>query len=298
MADGASRSEAVRAEDPLIPWYIVGPVAIISAVVVAAMAILGPLVLGEIEYRTSESGVWQVQGGDIVNLFLIAPILTVGGIMHLLRREGSKYLLILTPITLIYTGLSVGIGQEWGDPRYTGNVEQYAWLYLTMIIGGLILLVSSLPLFSERDAPEFGRKGLRIYVALMMVFLVMFSVMWLSELAEVMSNGGSESGAYEETPTLWWVVRYFDIGITIPLGFLALSLLLVKPKRSYPLVLLFFGFFITLGSAVCAMGWVMWANDDPTMQPGALGLFTGLAVLSYIGLAYLVKGKLRDLLAR
>ncbi|MCU0860170.1 MAG: hypothetical protein MUE55_06265, partial [Thermoplasmata archaeon] len=68
MADGASRSEAVRAEDPLIPWYIVGPVAIISAVVVAAMAILGPLVLGEIEYRTSESGVWQVQGGDIVNL--------------------------------------------------------------------------------------------------------------------------------------------------------------------------------------------------------------------------------------
>jgi hypothetical protein len=132
----------------------------------------------------------------------------------------------------------------------------------------------------------------------MLVFLVMFSVMWLSELAEVMSNGGSESGAYEETPTLWWVVRYFDIGITIPLGFLALSLLLVKPKRSYPLVLLFFGFFITLGSAVCAMGWVMWANDDPTMQPGALGLFTGLAVLSYIGLAYLVKGKLRDLLAR
>jgi hypothetical protein len=297
MTDEASRSEVVRAEDPLIPWYIVGPVAILSAAVVAAMAILGPLVLGEIEYRTSESGVWQVQGGDIVNLFLIAPILLVGGILHLMRREGSKYLLILTPIALIYTGLSVGIGQEWGDPRYTGNVEQYAWLYLAMVIGGLILLVSTLPLFSERDAPEFGRKG-PTYAALMTVFLVMFTVMWLSELAEVMSTGGSESGAYEETPTLWWVIRYFDIGVTIPLGFMALSLLLVKPKRSYPLVLLFFGFFITLGSAVCAMGWVMWANDDPTMQSGALGLFTGLAVLSYVGLAYLVKDKLRNLLSR
>lgn len=290
--------ESKPQNEPLLPWYFVGVTALVSAVALMLISLLGPLGLEWIHYRTSQSGIWQTMGGDFVNLVLIVPILFIGGVLHLLRREGSKYFLILSPVTLMYVGLSLGIGQEWGNPAYTGNVENYAWLYLIVIIGGVILLVSSLPLFSERDAPEFKPRGLKIYVGVMAFFNLLFALMWLSELSQVITNGDATGGAYTETPVVWWTVRYFDLGITIPLGFLALFLLLTKPKRAYSLVLLFFGFFVTLGTGVLAMGIIMTINDDPAAQSGALPIFGTLAALSWIGLLYLVKDKLARLLAK
>ena len=279
-------------EGPLLPRPVVAVTAFICAAVLVALVALGPLFTGTIEYRTSESAVFQTEGQDLANLFVITPILLLGGVLHLMRREGAKYLLVLPPITLMYVGISYGIGQEWSDPSYTGNVENYAWLFLVLVIGGLLLLVGALSLFAPSDAPEFGKKGLRVYVALMAIFLLVFAMMWLSELVEVMSTGGTESGNYESTPTLWWTIRFLDLGVTIPLGYLALFLLLSNPRRSYPLVLLFFGFFVTMGTAVCAMGWIMYFNDDPEMQSASLVVFTSLAMLSYAGLLYMVKEKL------
>jgi hypothetical protein len=283
--------------EPLIPRYVVVLAAFISAGAIIAVALLGPLWLDEIHYRTSQSGIWQVQGADFVNLVLIGPILIIGGVLYMQRRESARYFLILSPVTLMYTGLSLGIGQEWGNPLYIGNVEQYAWLYLILIIGGLVLLVSSMPLFSEKDAPDFKPRSLKIYVGVMMLFLLIFAAMWLSELAQVMAGGDVAGDSYSQTPTLWWTVRYLDLGFTIPLGFLSLFLLLTKPKKAYSLVLLFFGFFITLGTAVLSMAIMMTIHDDPQAQPGALPVFAMLAILSWVGLLYLVKDKLSGALS-
>lgn len=290
--------EANEREQPLFPHYFIGLIALVAGVTLIAISVLGPLGTESIQYRTSQSGIWQTQGGDLVNLVLVSPILLIGGILHLLRREGSKYFLVLSPVTLMYVGLSLGIGQEWGNPDYTGNVENYAYLYLIIIIAGVILLVSSLSMFSPKDAPEFKPRGLKVFVGVMGLFMLMFALMWLSELVEVMRTGDAASDAYAETPVLWWVVRFFDLGVTIPLGFLALYLLLTRPKKAYSMVLLFFGFFVTLGTGVLAMGIVMVVNDDPAAQVGALPIFGALAVLSWVGLLYLVKDKLSALLGR
>jgi hypothetical protein len=220
------------------------------------------------------------------------PILIVGGVLQLLRRDGSKYFLILTPITLMYTGFSVGIGQEWGNPAYTGNSEQYSWLFMIMVTGGLILLIATLSMFQGTDAPKFTRRGLRVYVGVMTLFLAMFAFMWVSELQQVMSEGNTVAGGYAEAPVVWWTIRFLDLGISIPLGFLSLFLLLSKPARAYPLVLLFFGFFVTLGTAVLAMGINMTLSNDPQAQPGSLVVFGGLAALSWGGLLYLLKDRL------
>lgn len=276
----------------LIPRYVVCIAAFVCAGTLAAMALLGPLGAGSIHYRTSQSGIWQTEGGDLVNLLLIAPILSIGGVLHLLRREAAKYFLILSPMTLIYTGLTAGIGQEWSNPAYTGNVEDFSPLFLILIVGGLLLLVASLSLFTAKDAPEFKPKRLRVFVGVMGLFLLLFAVMWLMELYDVISTGNTSSGSYQETPTVWWTVRYLDLGVTIPLGFLALYLLLTKPTRTYSLVLLFFGFFITLGTAVFSMAVIMTLKNDPEAQPGALPIFAALMLLSWAGLLYLVKDKL------
>ncbi|HEX7391413.1 MAG TPA: hypothetical protein VF374_00480 [Thermoplasmata archaeon] len=292
-----TESKTVESE-ALIPWFVLGPTAILCAVVLAALALLGPLWLGDIEYRASQSGIWQIEGADIVNLVLIAPILLIGGALHLMRKSSSRYFLILAPITLMYTGLTLGIAQEWSNPDYSGNSEQYAWLFLVLVIGGLVLLIGTLPLFTAKDVPEFKLRGLRIYVIVMSLFLLVFAVMWISEMASVVTTGDTASGSYSAAPGTFWTVRFLDLGITIPLGFIALALLLTKPERTYSLVLLFFGFFVTLGSAVLSMGVVMTVNDDPEAQARALPIFGVLALLSYAGLVYLVKDKLKAAFGR
>jgi len=286
-------NESGQDHEPLIPRSATCAAAFICALVLIVIVVLGPLGTGTIQYRTSQSGIWQLEGQDIANLILIVPALLIGGILHLLRKNGSKYFLILAPITLMYAGLSIGLGQEWNNPDYDGNIEQYSWLFMVLVIGGLILLVACLSMFTKEEVPEFRPKSLKIYVAVMSVFLLLFALMWISELIEVTSTGDTSSGSYESTPTLWWVVRYLDLGITIPLGFLALFLLLRRRESSYPVVLLAFGFFVTTGTAVNCMGWIMLLNNDPEFQPGALVIFSVLGLLSYAGFLYLVKDKLK-----
>jgi hypothetical protein len=276
--------------------YAVSFIAIICATVLIVIAIIGPLGLGIIEHRTSQSGIYQVAGQDLANLILMTPILFIGAITNLTKKDSAKYFLILTPITLIYTGLSYGIGQEWNNSAYLGNIEHFFMLFLVLIIGGLILGMSSLSMFDKQDAPDFKPRGLRVYVGLMTIFLLFFSMMWTSEVFEVLTTGDTSTGSYQAAPTVFWVIRYLDLGITIPLGFIALYLLITRPKTAYPIILLFFGFFITLGTAVNTMAVVQLLSGDPDLAgtaAGGLVIFPVLAILAYAGFFYLIKHKLK-----
>ncbi len=291
----AQIKEGAADDGSLIPGSIVGIVAILCAAALILIAVLGPAMLGVIHYRTSQSGIWQTQAFDITDLILLTPILLIGGILQLLKRNASKFFLILAPITLMYAGLVYGLGQEWSNTSYAGNSETYSWLFLVLVVGGLILLIGSLSSFKQADAPEFKMKGLKIYVAIMALFLVMFAFMWGSQLVEVISRGNTSAADYAAVPTAWWVTRFFDLGITIPIGFLALLLLLSKPKKAYSLVLLFFGFFITLATAVNASAIIEVINNDPAVSgsgAGGLVIFPVLGILAYAGLFYLIKDKL------
>ena len=146
---------------------------------VIAISILGPAILDIIHYRTSQSIILQTKGFDITNLILLVPLLIVGGIFAILKKDSSKYFLVLTPIMLIYSGMEYGISQEWVNPAYSGNSEAFSGLFLTLTIGGLILLLGSLSRFNSKDAPDFKTKWLRVYVAVMAAFLLMFAFMWL-----------------------------------------------------------------------------------------------------------------------
>jgi hypothetical protein len=276
--------------------YAIGLVAIACGIILVSIAILGPLGTEMMVHRSSQSAVYQTMGQDLVGMLLMAPLLFAGGILHIAKRDVSKYFLILTPITLLYTGLSYGIGQEWSNTLYPGNIENYFGLFLMLIIGGLILGASSLSQFTEKDAPEFNTKGLYIYVGLMSVFLLFFAMMWSSDVFEVIATGNNSSGSYAETPTVFWVIRYLDLGITIPLGYMALYLLITRPKQAYSIILLFFGFFITMGTAVNAMALVQVLSGDPQVAGAAASgivIFPILGILSYAGLFYLIKNKIR-----
>lgn len=289
---GAKVFDDAEGDESLLPRGVLVVAAFLGAAVVAAVAILGPLGLGTIRYRMSQSGIWQAMGVDSVNLFLLVPVLAIGGSLLLLRRDGAKYFLILAPLTLFSLALEAGVGQEWGNPAYTGNVERYAWLFIIEIVVALILLVGTLPMFSDHDVPRFGKRGLRIYVAFVTMLLVLFAFMWVGELLEVTTTGNTASGSYGNAPVGFWTVRFMDLGLSIPLGLLGMYLLLTRPQKAYSLVLLFFGFFVTMGTTVTAMALVMVMNHDPEVQSGGLVIFPLLTIMSWAGLLYLVKDKL------
>ncbi|MHA2296995.1 MAG: hypothetical protein ACXAEU_13860 [Candidatus Hodarchaeales archaeon] len=92
--------------------------------------------------------------------------------------------------------------------------------------------------------------------------------------------------------TTFWVIKYLDLGFTIPLGFIGLYLLITRPKKAYPLMLLFYGFFITLSTAVNAMALIMLLNADPEFQLEGLVIFPVLMALAYAGFFYLIKNKI------
>lgn len=264
-----------------------GLLSIVTGIILVFLAVNGPLFLGQIKYKTADILNNQLIGQDLVNLFLLSIILIAGGAALLLRKQLSKYLLIATPLYLIYYVLSYTIGWEWSSPKYSGNSEGYTFFFLFVLIASLLILLYSLSIFPKNVVSRFNKKPLIIYSVLFSFFLLVFASMWVKEVLEVMATGTTR--AYDIAPTAFWVVRIFDLGFSIPLGLVSVYLLWTRPNTTYPIQFLFYGFFLTMIIAVNAMGLVMYFNHDPTFLMRDLVVFITLALIVFSGFIYIQK---------
>jgi hypothetical protein len=262
-------------------------ISIATGITLIYLAIEGPLFLEHIRYKTDDIIKNQLVGQDIVNLFLLSPILIAGGITLFFKKRISRYLLIITPLYLIYFVLSYTIGWEWSSPKYSGNSELYTYHFLFILISSLILLLYSLSIFPKNVESTFKKKGLIIYSVLFSLFLLVFASMWIKEVQEVISTGTTR--AYDIAPTSFWVIRIFDLGFSIPLGFISVYLLWVRPNTTYPIQFMFYGFFLTMIVAVNAMGLVMLLKNDPTFMMRDMIVFLILALIIFSGFIYVLR---------
>jgi hypothetical protein len=265
---------------------------IISAILMIYLAVMGPMFAGAIKYKTGDIVNNQLIGQDAVNLFIISPLMIIAGILLIMKNPFSKYLLIATPLFLLYYALSYTIGFEWSSCVYTGNSEKYFFHFLFIIIAALIILIYSIHVFPKNVKPTFQKKGLTIYSVLCSVFLILFAMMWVKEVFEVMKTGTSRG--YDIAPTTFWLVRAFDLGFSIPLGFISIYLLWSKPRESFPMQMMFFGFFITMALAVNAMGIMMLVKKDPTFSMENLVVFGAMGIIVVVGFIYVLKNYKTD----
>lgn len=249
-----------------LPPLVLTGTAVVAVVALLAITLLGPLGIGTLRYPTSQSAIWQVQATDLVNAVLIAPILLAGALLHLVRRSAAKYLLVLPAMDLFYTGLTYGVGEEWNSSVYSGNSYAFAPLFLVLIVASVLLTIGGLSLFHAEDAPELSRRAVRRLAAVLLPFLALFAFLWLSQIVQVITTGNTSDGSYGATPTSFWIVRYLDLGVTIPLGILLPYLLWTHARGAYPLAILFAGYFVTLGTTVVAMGAILAYHHDPSVQ--------------------------------
>jgi len=265
----------------------VAALSIATGIILIYLAIEGPLFLQHIKYKTADIINNQLVGQDMVNMFVLSPILIVAGITLYLKKKIAPYLLIITPLFLIYYVLSYTIGWEWSSPEYSGNSESYTFHFLFILISSLIMLLYSLSIFPQNVESTFRKKGLIVYSVLFSFFLLIFASMWIKEVLEVMSTGTTR--AYDVAPTAFWLVRIFDLGFTIPLGLISVYLLWVRPETTYPVQFMFYGFFLTMIIAVNAMGISMFLKDDPTFLMRDLVVFLILAGIVLTGFIYILK---------
>ncbi len=262
----------------------VGILAAAAGLVLVFLAVQGPFALGTITYKTAPVINNQLVGQDVVNLFLLAPILLIGGVTLLLKKRMAKDLLIATPLFLIYYVLSYTVGNEWSSPNFAGNSERYTFLFLFILVAALIILLYSLSVFPKDVPSHFKKAGLAVYSAVFTLFLLVFAGMWIKEIQEVIATGTTR--AYDIAPTAFWLVRVIDLGFCFPLGLISVYLLWARPGKAYPMIALFYGFFFTQIIAVNAMGWMMFVKHDPTFLARDMVVFSVLAVIILFGYFY------------
>lgn len=266
---------------------LTGLAAVVSGAILIYLAVQGPLIAGRIHYKTADLINNQLVGQDVVNLVLLSPMLIFGGLALLFRKTAAKYILIMTPLFLFYYVLSYTIGCEWSAPAYSGNSEKYFFHFLFVLITAVIILLYTLSVFPRNRSARFPKMGLGIYSGLMTLFLLIFASMWAKEVVAVITTGTAR--AYDLAPTAFWLVRVFDLGFTIPLGLISIYLLWTRPRTSYPIQFLFYGFFLTMIIAVNAMGFMMFLKHDPTFLWRDLLVFSVLGVIVAFGFVYVLR---------
>jgi hypothetical protein len=181
---------------------LVSYLAIFTGFMLAYLAIQGPLYQGFIQYKTHPLIINQIIGQDTVNLFLMCPMLVIGGFLLLNRKMIAKYLLIMTPLFLMYYAISYIMGWEWMAPNYTGNSEKYFFHFTGVLISALIIMMYSLHIFPRNVKVNFKKSGLIIYTILYSIFLIAFAMMWLKEVFSVLDTGTARG--YDIAPAAFW----------------------------------------------------------------------------------------------
>jgi hypothetical protein len=264
-----------------------GLLAILNGLLLVYLALMGPLYLNRIHYKTHPLIINQLLGQDIVNLVIMSPLLIVAGFNLFSKSRLSKYLLIMTPLYLIYYAISYAIGWEWMAQGYSGNSEKYFFCFIFILISSVLFLLYSLHTFPRHVKSLFKRSELLIYTIIYLVLLVAFAGIWMREVFQLYITGSTR--AYNIAPTSFWLVRTFDLGFIIPLGFISIYLLWVRPEKAYPIQYLFYGFFVTQAIAVLAMALMMFVKKDPTFDLISTGIFAVLGLIVFFGFAYITR---------
>jgi hypothetical protein len=173
-------------------------------------AALGPLLAERIRFHLSSDALAQYVGGEIVTVLV--------GLVFVASVPGWWAGWAWVPAVaagacgyVVYTFATVVAGQEY--TRYPGNVENAFLLYAAITAAAVALLVTAFRALVTVGGPAGPRRptgwvliGIGVVVGLL----------WLGQVASFYRTGPSEE--YESATTLFWLIKYLDLGLVIPLA--------------------------------------------------------------------------------
>lgn len=242
----------------------------------AVGALLGPIGIGAMTYRTSPTSLNQLRGSDAATLFLIAPLALAAAALARRRHPAAPLLATGIGAYALYTYAQIVIGQEY--LRLPGNVEKFFPLLLAVfvlaeaaVVLGVRATPGALPALSARMARVMGIGLLGIAAFLVLgLHLPSMVAAWQDPMSMT---------EYASSPTPFWMVKLMDLGIIVPVAIVTgigmLHGAAWAQRVMYPLLTA----YACLGISVAAMALVMVLRDDPDASISLLAGFIGFALL-------------------
>jgi hypothetical protein len=233
-----------------------------------AAAVLGPLVLGVIEWRVSPNGLNQTYGADGAALFLLAPASLAAAWLWRRGHPVAAPLAFGVGLAALYYAVASVLGADY--VQYDGNNERFFLLFLAIVVlswtGAAIGWRAMDP-----DPPRPGRTTARAAAVVFVLGALAIGVAWMIQLVTIAVDGAlsqpADVQAYAEAPTAFWLVRIVDLGFIVPLAIWA-GVGLWRGAATATMAATGVAAFMTLQAAtVLAMGTIMIARDDPTATP-------------------------------
>jgi hypothetical protein len=222
---------------------------------VATGALLGPLALDLLHYRTSTSGLDQIRGTDLTALALVTPLCVWAGKLAWNGHPAAPVLALAPAGYGVYVSTQLLVGSEWG--RLPGNVEWFSPLLLGIIgLGTGIVVRATRGLRSQvplRWSPRLERA-----TGVLMLAVAGFVVLGIHAPSLVDALGSAPVGiGVLETPNAFWVVKAMDLGLIVPASLLIGTGLLKGRSWARTPAAAVLGGYALLGWSVAAMGWSM-----------------------------------------
>jgi hypothetical protein len=248
-----------------------------SALAALLMAWVSFLGITSAATYAKETANWAAQavGQDYANLFLVFPLLL--GCVYFLRRGSlPAYLFWLgTLIYMTYSYVLYSFFVHFG-PNF---------LFYVAILGlSFYSLVGSLMEFELADpAGTFARVRTRYARLLLLLVGTLFSLLWLSDIAGALSEGGVPSGTADIGA---WVnpIQVLDLAFLLPGALLTAHFLERRRMGGYIFAVPFLTFFAIMGVAIVSMFRSQAAAGFPTA--GAQSLVMLLITLLSAAAAY------------
>jgi len=266
------RTYDVKARDRLL-----GVGLVVLGAAVAVVAVMGPLVLGVLRYRTSATSMNQIIGGDAAALMVVAPVSIAVGVLTIRRHPAAPVLALAPSIFVVYTYTQLIVGNEY--LRLPGNVERFFPLMLGIFILAGAIAIRAWSSVPAAELPSNSVRADRVAGVLLLVIAV-FVVVGL-HLPSFLDAIRDQPAAvqYLSCPTPFWLVKLMDLGIIVPaavaVGIGALRHREWARKPVYAML----GAYTLIGASVAGMAITMSLRDDPDASMATLMGMTLLAVL-------------------
>ncbi|HET7397857.1 MAG TPA: hypothetical protein VFJ94_04985 [Intrasporangium sp.] len=254
----------------------------------AAVALLGPLVLGAIAYHVSAAALGQVKGGDVAGLLLVAPVSVVAGVLVLRGRRAGPALGLGPAAYGLYVSFQLAVS---GDiTRYPGNSERWFPLFAALfVLSGGVLVRAWAALDAEAVAgarpPRRVDRAAGAFLLAVAAFLALG--LHLRGLLDAWRPAPT-STEYLADPTVFWVVKMMDLGLVVPVAVVCGVGLLRGREWAGRLRYAVLGWAALLASSVAGMALVMQVGGDPAASTANSVVFVLFALVA-IGLVAVVE---------
>ena len=247
-------------------------------------SLLGPLLLGVVDYPISASMTNQLLGLEVVTLVLVVPWTGLAGALAL-RQDPRAPLLALGPTSYAaYMFVQYVVGPEYGT---------YSWVVLfhvaiVALSGGLALVAWSKA--QREPVPSISDKQRRRLGLVLMGLAAFVLVRYLPALSGAVGREPI-AAEFRDARTFFWSIVLLDLAVVVPLTAAAAVALLRGTPAGHRALYGVVGWFALVPPSVTAMAAVMLVRDDPHASVSTLFLLT-MATLAFWAVAGSVLGRL------